>query len=226
MSLLTELTTYRLCIPKPGKMFMSNISKTNQVLVYCINKGFFETDELEDMQYILNVCKSEKFVEVGSIEKVKLNEGEIVYRQRVFFKSFKEILDICKQNLVMVKFSKNFHFDINSVMNILEYLPALEKYAAEYNETIEEFLLNNFMIFMDLLLERYEMFSQYQLKARQLKEDRDWLAYIDRAPYVLSSYSIDDKTSAIFHLVGDDFADFESGFTTDNLKKDKKLGRI
>ena len=231
MNLVEDITLYRLYIPRAGKMFMSNISKDNQVLVYCLNKGYFETDTLDDMKYILTECENnssgDNFKLVGDIQKVDIEYVGQVYRQRVFFKSLKEILTVCSMNMVQVIFPLNFHIDINNVMNVLDYLPALEKYAYEQDgETIEEFLTNSFKIMINELLKHFNIHSQYKEEVERFLENKDLFTYINRAPYILSSYNIDQHTSAIFQIFRKDSTNNMQGFTKLNLEADKKQGRL
>lgn len=148
-------------IPCTGKMFFSSISKGNRALCICLNKGYIQTDDLEDMLNNLDLFQGDNiFKLVGNIEKVKLQaSGSIVYRQRVFFKSVTELLWVCKRSALSVRLDTNFGISINSVMNVLDQLVYLERYAKEFDESIDDWLHNICIIHLHTIMTQKGMKS-------------------------------------------------------------------
>lgn len=236
MSILREIeskSSSKLVIPRAGKMFKSNTKTKDKALAFCINKGYFETDELVNMIEILNhIQGNETIILVGYVEKVQ--SDQLRYRQRVFFKSLKEMLSVCKKFGIKVIFPLDFHIDINCVMNILNELPYLERYAHSFGETIEEYLTNTFFIQMHYTLNSVNMYSDLADRVNYILRDKE--GYMNRAPFLISSYNIDRKSSSVFlNLDFDDkrlfnctmtpdIDDIDYGFTDKIVEKDRKAG--
>lgn len=242
MSIIRAITCTsknKLVIPSAGKMFRSNISKDNKALCFVFNKGYLETEDLSIMISILSVIKGYEgciFLEVGEIEKVRLTTlKRVVYRQRLFFKSLKDLILVCKRFGVRVELSSNFHININNIMNCIDDLEYLERYAARYDETIDTWLTNTCMIHLHNLLLSLRMYSGLERRVDWITRGR--LGYLDRAPFLVLSYSIDDKSSAIFledgisdnRLYSIDTSDklnLRYGYTLENVRKDVGDGII
>lgn len=225
----------RLVIPSAGKMFWSNITKKEKVLCFVLNKGYFETGDLNSMLSILDdVVDIQEFVLIGRVEKVRLQRGSIVYRQRIFFKSLKEMLNFCKSFGLRLEVTEDFHISINNIMNCQKELIYLERYASKFNETIDVWLTTCCLVHLNSLVRSLGMYSTlWDTVNRRLKGKQ---GYLDRAPFLVCSYSIDKKTSGIY--LGLNVLDsrlFSSasdlvnllevyGYTDRNVKRDRKGG--
>lgn len=234
---LSCITESKLVIPCAGKMFYSNISKEGKALCLVINKGYIETATLADMLQVLEsfTVKDKSVVKVGNIDKVRIKKkGIIVYRQRLFFKSIKNILNICKKSGIKFELSSDFKVTINNIMNVIEDLPTLEVIAHRYDETIDTWLTNCCIIHLHNMLLSQKMYSNLGGRVAYVLRDKN--GYMDRAPFLISSYSIDNKSSAVFIEQGNliqkgmysvpiyNGNDLAIGYTTDNLAKDRKAG--
>lgn len=241
MSLVSSLessSTVKFVVPRAGKMFKSNLSKEGKALAFCLNKGYFETQTLEDMQEVLaTISDNENFILVGEIDKVKIPEQHsVIYRQRLFFKSLKDLLDICKGIGIKIYFPDSFRIDTNHLMNVIEELPALERYAYRYKETIDDWLTHCLWIDVHYLLKAQNMYSDLESRVSDVLSDKE--GYMNRAPFLISSYNIDKHFSAIFlHLMEEEgdtrlftvridqnAKDLVYGYTDDNVKRDRKRG--
>ena len=189
----------RLVIPRAGKMFKSNVSKSNKALCFCINKGYLESESLEALYYFTEGKKQEKLswlIFVGSIDKIHLESGGYVYRQRVFFYSFMNMCDICKLYGITVLLTKDFRIDINSILNCASDMQYLEWYASTYDETIDTFLTNTCKVQVYNVLRSKGMLSPLKYEIDGLLKNR--LAYLERAPFLVGSYDNKKKTSSVF----------------------------
>ena len=238
MSIVSAVQQYsyaKFVIPFPGKMQKSNISKTNQAVCMCINKGYFEASDPSLMQNILNDLQSvsQKVLCVGTLDTIRLATGGVTYRQRVFCKSFRVLLDVCKLNGATIVLGDNFYITINSILNCISDCAYMEHYANKQNELIDDWLTHCLIIHIHSLLIGMGMYSQYGSKVEEILKGR--IGYCDRAPFLLAEYNREDKTSSIFMEldnmdrrlfstdVGEHYAEVY-GFTTDNVKKDLKEG--
>ena len=232
-------TTNKLVIPCAGKMFRSNISDNNKALCFCLNKGYFQSLNLDAMLHIKQDFKDPDFVFVGNIDMVRLNgSNKIVYRQRIFFKSFIRMLNRCKFQGVRVDVDPNFHISINNVLNCVDDLKYLERYAKKFNESIETYLTRACLIQINEFLLDYDMVSNLNQRVKKFLLGKT--GYLDRAPYLVGSYNIDNHTSSLVLSsnqkddlndsryystpVSEDefFANY--GYTTSIIEKDIKLG--
>lgn len=237
MSIVSAVQQYKFAkfvIPFPGKMQKSNISKTNQALCLCINKGYFEASNPALMQSILNDLQSvsAKVLCVGSLDTVSTSSG-IMYRQRVFCKSFRVLLDVCKINGATIVLGDDFYITINSILNCLSECAYMEHYAHKQGELIDDWLTHCLIIHIHSLLLGMGMYSQYGNKVEEILRGR--VGYCDRAPFLLAEFNRDDKKSSIFmeldntdrRLFTTDAGELYAnlyGFTTANVQKDLKEG--
>lgn len=224
-----------LVIPYAGKMFNSSISKSNKALCFLLNKGYLESSDLETLYYLIEgVLESSNpvFIMVGKIEKIHKTGVTFVYRQRIFFKSILGIADFCKQHLVLFRFSEDFRIGINNVLNCIDSLKYLEVYSRGFNLTIDEYLTSSCRIQTYLLMNSKGV--RCQLGKLVKKHIKDKTGFLDKAPYLASSYDIDTHASAVYiptniedrRLYSSDIeinTDF-CGFTTKVVEKDRKAG--
>lgn len=222
-------------VPCAGKMFRSSISKDDKALCFVINKGYFETTDLISMLSILDyTTKVNDIVLVGKIEKVRLRTSKIiVYRQRVFFKNLRIFLNFCKVQGIRFELAQDFHISINNIMNCREDLIYLERYAKRFDESIDEWLTHCCTIELYYLLKSLNMYSDLSKRVNIYLRGR--VNYLYRAPFLISSYSIDTKSSGIFlgfvaedkRLYKDDVTGVDLlkyGYTQKNVEADIKGG--
>lgn len=238
MSILNAIAvkgTNKFVVPCAGKMFRSSISKDDKALCFVINKGYFETTDLISMLSILDyTTKVNDIVLVGKIEKVRLRTSKIiVYRQRVFFKNLRIFLNFCKVQGIRFELAQDFHISINNIMNCREDLIYLERYAKRFDESIDEWLTHCCTVELYYLLKSLNMYSDLSKRVNIYLRGR--VNYLYRAPFLISSYSIDTKSSGIFlgfvaedkRLYKDDVTGVDLlkyGYTQKNVEADIKGG--
>lgn len=219
----------RMIIPCSGKMFRSTLEGKNQALAYCLNKGYLDFADLADLLSVLDYLKSsDSFVLVGSIEKV-LSGDKLTYRQRIFFKSLNKLIEVCKRNGIVIEVSKDFRININNVLNCLDELVYLERYARQFSQDIDTYLTNTCLVRLN------NIFKQGSVKYELNRDIDDLLidkyGYLDRAPFVVSDYDISSNTSGIFlEAYVDDMRLYSGkvnvnnsivfGYTTNNVQED------
>lgn len=237
MSIVRTLTAQNECklvIPFPGKMFRSSISKKDRALCFVINKGYIDSVSLSNLLSVLDEFDDEDLIVVGNIEKILLkNKKGLVYRQRIFFKSLYKMFNLCHSCGIRVEIGQDFRISINSIMNIAGELPYLEKYASEFGETIDVWLTNCCIIHINNLLVSQRMYSSISKRVTKILKDR--VGYLDRAPFLISSYSISKHLSALFldtdltdrrlysYTIDDKFA-MNYGYTSSMVSSDIKKG--
>ena len=219
----------RMIIPCSGKMFRSTLEGKNQALAYCLNKGYLDFADLADLLSVLDYLKSsDSFVLVGSIEKV-LSDDKLTYRQRIFFKSLNKLIEVCKRNGIVIEVSRDFRININNVLNCLDELVYLERYARQFSQDIDTYLTNTCLVRLN------NIFKQGSVKYELNRDIDDLLidkyGYLDRAPFVISDYNIASNTSGIFlEAYVDDMRLYSGkvnvnnsivfGYTTNNVQED------
>ena len=233
-SKLRDTSIYRFVIPRAGKMFITNIARDNRALAFTINKGYFETDTLDDLLDIMENCNLEGFKFIGNVDKVDTGTS-VVYRQRIYFNNFKDMIAFSKRFGVKTIIPDSFNIEIDCVTNILSTIPVIEKYAKAQNELIHTWLTNTLIVNLHFLLEYTELDSNLNDKVDAILKNRK--GYMDRAPFLFSHYDINTNNSAIFlHLqncldervftIQIHTSDINFGFTTKNIKADRKGGII
>lgn len=240
MSIAKELASIskdRFIIPCAGKMFYSTVNNKDKALCLVVNKGYFETVTLDGMLDILDKCSDiDSIVFVGEVEKIKLSEtSDIVYRQRIFFKSLSELLDLCKLKAIQFNLADDFQVSINNLVNCKDALDFLEIYAMQHNESISTWLTNVCKFHIVAVLQTKDMFYLSQLDEEMEEIIKGKYGYLDRAPFLVSSYNISNKTSSIFletdihddrlysfSIKDRDVLDY--GYTSRNIANDIKAG--
>lgn len=180
-------------------MFKSNVTATNKALCFVLNKGYLQTDTLEEMRHFKEVIeeKYETVIHVGNIDKIKLDDtNKIVYRQRFFFKNLQLILDVCKYYGFTFEVDKDFEITINNIINCQSDLKYLEIYAKKFNETITQYLTNTCMVYISDFLKVSDVMVKMPKDMNKCLEGKK--NYLERAPFLVVSYSIDKKESGIF----------------------------
>ena len=225
----------KLVIPYPGKMFKSSIAPNDKALCFVINKGYLEISDLNTMLNIQDeFAKLDGVIFVGKTEKIRLKATKtIVYRQRLFFKSLRSVLGICKVLGLRFELGDDFHITVNNVLNCIEDLKYLERYSLKFKEPIDVWLTNCCIIHLHVLLKNMKMHSNLGTRVTKILNNK--VGYLDRAPFLVSSYNIDTKSSAIFleldttdkRLYSKDIKEklfIEYGYTDCNIKEDIRKG--
>lgn len=224
-------------IPAAGKMFNSTMLNGDKALCFCINKGYLQTTSFQLLSQLNNKLLTVPSIKlVDTINKVRLKNGSIVYRQRIFFKSLADIAEICKIYCIKVMLSSDFRIGINCVTNCAQDLKYLERYAFRFNESIETWLTNACKIELYLFFRRRELDTS-GIDGNPLKLTRRHQGYLIRAPFLIDHYNIDEKTSGFFISTSDldniylydDSCEVVKGiptfgFTQKVVKKDKRKG--
>lgn len=209
----------RFVVPCAGKLFRSSISRNDKALCFVLNKGYFESDSLKSLLSIVRSCDVfPNIVLVGGIEKIKLTKGSIVYRQRIFFRDLGELIGFCKASELRFELSADFHITINNVMNCLDDLVYLERYASRFDESIDAWLTHCLTIELWCLLTTFDVPTSVGKYANRYLRNRK--NYLFRAPFLSSGYSIDTGTSGIFmgYIDGEDDRICDTGYVgTDGL---------
>lgn len=184
-------------IPFAGKMFKSSTDSGDKALVFVLNKGYFQVNNLSRMLELRDAFIDDPdLICVGNINKIRLSKSrEIVYRQRVFIKNISSLMKLCKKFGLYVRLDNNFRVTINSVMNCIEEARYLERYARKFNQTIDTYLTNCYVVWMHFLLQSYRMHSPYAERVEQILQGRE--GYMERAPFLCGRYSVAKHISSI-----------------------------
>lgn len=223
----------KLVIPCAGKLIKTRLALNNRAVCFVLNKGYLECSSLELLLLALSdIEDSESIMIVGSTDKINKGNNIVYYRQRIFFKSLKDIILYCKNFGVVLEVSKDFSISINNIINCKDDLVYMERYAYKFNESIDTWLTNV------CLIQLYNMCSYYGLNDVILNNDikevlKTKVGYLDRAPFLVSEYNLDLKRTSIFlDLSINDLRQYSDipirkdkvGYTFMNVKRDKKLG--
>ena len=222
-------TNMKFIIPCAGKLFYSSIERKRQALGLVLNKGYFESSSLQDLLVLMDELNINIFIRVGNIDKIIKKDKSITYRQRIYFKSLLQLLIFLKQNGVILDMTDNFRITVNNLLNVMEELPKLEYIANTFGVDIETFLTDACKIHLHCLLTSLNMYSVFRNQIPRLIRKT---GYLDLAPLLVSSYSIEHHTSSLFIEPKSsicpgmfsyneiyDKDDLKIGYTLDNVEK-------
>ncbi len=205
-------------------------------LCFGITRGYFETDNLEDMLSLVTYLESTNIKIIDNIDKIKMHDGTIVYRQRVYF--------VCLENIVSVCSTKQFGFNLtddisltnSSYTNIRKDMPYLETYADKLHMSVEQWLILVFRYYCFVYLKYKDLMDLSSIDEDFFADIEVVKGLLNRAPYFLSIcdiakhkfvvlqhfdidnehlYTIEDKGTTSF---------FSYGFTNLTVLQDKKNG--
>lgn len=237
---------FKFVIPTPGKCFKSKIGRRDKVLLLVLNKGYIEAKDIETCYYVTVFLDSHKegiFVPVGNIEKIKLTKSDtIVYRQRFYFKSFATLLKVLKELNSVLVIDKKFEVTINTLMNVIEDLPILERYAKDVKSDVSTWLTHVFKILIYEACKKVGMKNRVNIDDSVYKLPKGVSGFLNRAPLLCGSYSVVKHTSSVFRvedITNEDLYDsdifdkdiigevkelIDYGYTDNNVKNDIKRG--
>ena len=138
---------------------------------------------------------------VGSTDKVKLSNGALVYRQRLYFYDLDLMLKILYNSYFMVEVPENFYVSINNIISCKDILKYLYNYASEKNLTIDKFLRNSCLVHLHDYLDSLGLLNIAYPSLHQVYNNN--IGFLDRAPFLLSRYNKESKTNSdysIFYL--------------------------
>ncbi len=231
---VTTTARSKFVVPSAGKMFRSSIAKNDEALCFILNKGYIESDSLFTLQDLVNkVSDIAEFVIVGTIQGVVV-DGVTVYRQRLFFRSIVKLLKLLHSFGMRFELDTGFHITINNIMNCINELQYLERYAAKFDETIDTWLTNCCIVHLNNLMTEMGVYNPYEQVTNRILAGR--VGYLNRAPFLGGSYSIDTHSSSLvllelplsdrrMYTVNPDRVDqLIYGYTSSNILKDLKEG--
>ena len=228
--------SFRFAIPTLGKCFKSRIGKKDKVLLLVLNKGYIETDDIETCYYVtvfLDSHRNDFFIPVGDIDKIKSHDGKILYRQRVYFKSFITLLKVLKELDAQIVIPDDFEVTTNNLINVVDDLPYLERYAKKFNTDVDTWLTNVCKILIYDSCKEFDMCERVNLSESVYNVPK---GYLNRAPLLCGSYSIIRHTSSVIRVDSDLSPNLYSGektkgilpygYTDSNVNFDRKRGVI
>lgn len=212
------------------------LSDSIKSLCFGITRGFFETSELPDMLKLVNRLATTDIKLVDNIDKIKMQDGTVVYRQRVYFVCLEDVANICRELNFGFDLTDDIYITNSSYTNIRKDMAFLETYAAKLHLTLEHWLILVFRYYCFIYLKHKDLLDLSSIDEDLFAEIETVHGLLDRAPYFLSIcdiakykfvvlqqfdienehlYTIDNKGTSSF---------FSYGFTNLTVLQDKKDG--
>lgn len=209
-------------IPEPSRFMYSSISSNDKALCYIINRGYFEDDDLSAVKVFNTGVETRTKGDlklVGDIDKIKLRTGNVVYRQRVYFRNVGKLLQLLGHFTITLEIPESYRVGIEHVVKCSKALPSLWKYYQDKKgaySSIEEWLtcasvaqlyaqciLNNVKI--ETYIPSKKLFSQ---------------GCLVRAPYLSYYMDVNKRKSSVFVASDDMFKQNYKGslFSKEGMK--------
>ena len=208
----------------------TNITKNNRALCFVVNLGYIETDNTDSIN---EICSGDcPFEVLGDIEEGYNKDGSVVYRQKAKFSSLVEVIKHMKVNGISIGVSDNFSVRSETLINIAEVLKYIKAYNPDSNSVID-YMNNCCIIQLHCLIKSLGADSLLDDMVNEILKDHQ--GYLNRSLFLISSYNIENKMFGFFlpSVVDDerlytieikDKKDFIYGFTSKNVRADKKKG--
>ena len=205
-------------------------------LCFGITRGYFETDNLEDMLSLVTYLESTNIKIIDNIDKIKMHDGTIVYRQRVYFVCLEDIVSVCSTKQFGFNLTDDISLTNSSYTNIRKDMPYLETYADKLHMSVEQWLILVFRYYCFVYLKYKDLMDLSSIDEDFFADIEVVKGLLNRAPYFLSIcdiakhkfvvlqhfdidnehlYTIEDKGTTSF---------FSYGFTNLTVLQDKKNG--
>ena len=205
-------------------------------LCFGITRGYFETDNLEDMLSLVTYLESTDIKIIDNIDKIKMHDGTIVYRQRVYFVCLEDIVSVCSTKQFGFNLTDDISLTNSSYTNIRKDMPYLETYADKLHMSVEQWLILVFRYYCFVYLKYKDLMDLSSIDEDFFADIEVVKGLLNRAPYFLSIcdiakhkfvvlqhfdidnehlYTIEDKGTTSF---------FSYGFTNLTVLQDKKNG--
>ena len=224
---------FNFVIPNPSKCFWVKLNRNDNALLFNMNRGYIETSDIESCYYLslFLVSNKDKFFKLlGSIDKVKLEDGNIVYRQRICFKSFYTLLLVIKSLKGKLVIGNDFNINTNCLTYCGGELPAMEKYANKFKLDVNTWLTLSLKIHIYYLCKKLSILDKLVLDNGIMKLQRGTKGFLDRSPFLCGT-SLDGSTSSILKVEDYDNSMLYSGnkklsfgYTSSNIRRDIKIG--
>lgn len=191
----------KLVIPELGKLIYAGLPSRDYILVYTIDKGYIEGDDLDSCKVISDYLQQVSVtgaMAVGNLDKVKTRKG-IVYRQRLAIQSITRILTICKMMDIEIVFPKSLQVGIQQFEYVGNSIGLLTKYYTLYHNdfpTMESWLLTAFLLQFRIIAELSGI--KYRIECSFLSDKAIDCLY--RSPYLACTVDKYNKYTTILDL--------------------------
>lgn len=180
-------------IADSGLMRYSRVSDKKKVLCTAINRGYFETKDSKAIEYL------REFIKRGNMRDVKLRgymrgsvvEGEMIFRQEVFFSSLDTLFRMLKNLEMGAKVLKSFEVtknDFNYCTGALKEINynILKSYKRITLGVLYQLNILGVLIGVDVELEGVNFRKE------------DYNSLLNFTPYIVTKYNPSSNVSAIF----------------------------
>ena len=205
-------------------------------LCFGITRGYFETESLEDMLLIVDYLEQTDIKIIDNIDKIKMQDGTIVYRQRLYFVSLEDVVDVCKRFNLGFNLTDDISISSSSYTNIRKDMTFLEVYANQLHMSVENWLILVFRYYCVVYLKYKNLMDLSSIDEDFFTEIETIHGLLNRAPYFLSICDITkhkfvvlqyfDIENEHLYTIGDNGTTsfFSYGFTNLTVLQDKKNG--
>ena len=205
-------------------------------LCFGITRGYFETETLEDMLTVVDYLEQTEIKTIDNIDKIKMNDGTIVYRQRLYFVSLEDIVTVCKKFNFGFNLTDDISISNSSDMNIRKDMVFLEVYANQLNMSVEDWLILVFRYYCVIYLKYKDLMDLSSIDEDFFAKIKTIHGLLNRAPYFLSICNIAkhkfvvlqyfDIENEHLYTIGDNCTTsfFNYGFTNLTVLQDTKRG--
>lgn len=182
-------------VPFTGKFRYCNMANKDRALCVTITEGYFESSSLEAIATLRLYFSRipDRFRVVGGIDGVRLINGNIVYRLRLSFLSFKNLLLVLRHFRIGLTIPSNFIVSIRQLNIARKDMANLKAVCSVIELSLMEWLTNSISVQLILLCE----YLGIKCTTTRSREELFSRRLLHRSPYICGGISADYLSSSI-----------------------------
>lgn len=196
-----KASNIRIVIPELGKLIYAGLPNRDYILVYTVDKGYIEGDNLDSCkalsEYLKQIIVAGATI-VGNLDTVR-KKDKLVYRQRITIQSLTSLLTICKKMNIKLIFPKELRLGVQQFEYVGNSIGLLTKYYTLYHSnfpTMESWLLTSFLLQFSIVAELSNV--KYKIECEFLQDKVQDCLY--RCPYVACTIDKYSKFTTVLDL--------------------------
>lgn len=185
----------RFVIPDSGHLRYSRVSGYLKTLCFTFDRGYIQTTALDVCLLFVEYLKqtsSKEFLPVSSVQKVRLKDGSIVYRQRIYCTNFLLLLRVFRVLGVSLHISRDYVVGLKNFIYCTSALLSMKDLSKKWD--LDKWLTWASLVQLSMLCDLSGVDLEIPFEVDTYLKS----GILVRAPYICSSFNNRHRLSSIF----------------------------